>query len=83
MKLNIFSVQLQRKKVLHFPLVQSVLNDDACASGAVDKAAAKYYQVIKRLGQENRENRFCYFDQLEPCVIYFKSFHASGHHMHC
>ena len=38
-KMNIFSVHLQRKKLLHFPSVQSLLNDNASASGALDRAA--------------------------------------------
>lgn len=71
-KMNIFSVQLWRNKELHFPLVQSVLNDDACASGAVDKAAEKYSQVINRLWKEF-ENRSFDFDQLEPCVSFISN----------
>lgn len=47
-----FSVHLQRKKLLYLPSVQSVLNDNASASGALDKAAKKYSQLINRLGQE-------------------------------
>lgn len=43
--------------------MQSVLNDNASASGALDKAADKYAQVLNRLGQEF-ENRFSDFDQL-------------------
>ena len=70
--MSIFSVHLQRKKVLHFPSVQSVLQDNASASGAFDKAAEKYSQVINRLGQEF-ENRFCDFDQLEPCVSFISN----------
>lgn len=57
-----------RKKSLHFPSVQSVLNDNASASGALDEAADKYAQVLNRLGQEF-ENRFSDFDRLEPCVL--------------
>ncbi|KAI4812243.1 hypothetical protein KUCAC02_023645, partial [Chaenocephalus aceratus] len=60
------------KKVLHFPSVQSVLHDNASASGAFDKAAEKYSQVINRLGQEF-ENRFSDFGQLEPCVSFISN----------
>lgn len=71
-----------RKKSLHFPSVQSVLNNNASASGALDEAADKYAQVLNRLGQEF-ENRFSDFDRLEPCVSHLKSFHVSVHDMHC
>lgn len=71
-KMSIFSMHLQRKKVLHFPSVQSVLKDNASASETFDKAAEKYSQVINRLGQEF-ENRFCDFDQLEPCVSFISN----------
>lgn len=57
-----------RKKSLHFPSVQSVLNNNASATGALDEAADKYAQVLNRLGQEF-ENRFSDFDRLEPCVL--------------
>ncbi|KAF3833235.1 hypothetical protein F7725_026900 [Dissostichus mawsoni] len=69
-----FSIQCDEsgKKVLHFPSVQSVLHDNASASGAFDKAAEKYFQVINRLGQEF-ENRFCDFGQLEPCVSFISN----------
>uniref|UniRef100_A0A8C9YYR3 SPIN-DOC-like zinc-finger domain-containing protein n=1 Tax=Sander lucioperca TaxID=283035 RepID=A0A8C9YYR3_SANLU len=63
-KMNIFSVDLQRKKVLHFPSVESVLKDNASASETFDKVAEKYCEVINRLGQEF-ENRFsCFAEQL-------------------
>lgn len=65
--MNIFSVDLQKKKVLHFPSVQSVLKDNASASETFDKVAEKYCEVINRLGQEF-ENRFCDLHQLEPCL---------------
>ncbi|KAL3993501.1 polymeric immunoglobulin receptor [Sarotherodon galilaeus] len=68
-QMSIFSVHLQRKKVLHFPSVQMVLKDNASASETFDKVAEKYTQVISRLGQEF-ENRFCDLDQLEPCVSF-------------
>ncbi|CAI5664988.1 unnamed protein product [Oreochromis niloticus] len=68
-QMSIFSVHLQRKKVLHFPSVQMVLKDNASASETFDKVAEKYTQVINRLGQEF-ENRFCDLDQLEPCVSF-------------
>lgn len=71
-KMSIFSMHLQRKKVLHFPSVQSVLKGNASASETFDKAAEKYFQVINRLGQEF-ENRFCDFDQLEPCVSFISN----------
>lgn len=47
--------------------MQAVLNDNDSASAAFDKAVEKYSQVLNRLGQEF-EDRFCDFDQLEPCV---------------
>ncbi|KAL4006310.1 vacuolar protein sorting-associated protein 33B [Sarotherodon galilaeus] len=68
-QMSIFSVHLQRKKVLHFPSVQMVLKDNASASETFDKVAEKYTQVINRLGKEF-ENRFCDLDQLEPCVSF-------------
>ena len=71
-KINIFSVDIQRKKVLHFPSVQSVLKDNASASDTFDKVADKYCEVINRLGQEF-ENRFCDLDQLEPCVSFISN----------
>ncbi|KAG7489523.1 general transcription factor II-I repeat domain-containing protein 2-like [Solea senegalensis] len=71
-KMNLFSVHLQRKKVLHFPSVQMVLKDNASASEAFDKVAEKYSQVINRVGQEF-ENRFCDLDQLEPCVSFISN----------
>lgn len=71
-QMNIFSVHLQRKKVLHFPSVQMVLKDNASASETFDKVAEKYSQVINRLGQEF-ENRFCDLDQLEPCVSFISN----------
>lgn len=40
--MNIFSVPLQRKKLLRFPSVQSVLNDNTSASRALDRALEKY-----------------------------------------
>uniref|UniRef100_A0A8C6L134 DUF4371 domain-containing protein n=1 Tax=Nothobranchius furzeri TaxID=105023 RepID=A0A8C6L134_NOTFU len=71
-KMNIFSVHLQKKRVLHFPSVQSVLNDNASASETFDKVVDKYSEVINRLGQEF-ENRFHDFDQLEPCVSFISN----------
>lgn len=71
-KMNIFSVDLQRKKVLHFPSVQLVLKNNASASETFDKVAEKYCEVINRLGQEF-ENRFCDLDQLEPCVSFISN----------
>ncbi|KAF3856128.1 hypothetical protein F7725_016851, partial [Dissostichus mawsoni] len=50
----------------------AMLHDNASASGAFDKAAEKYSQVINRLGQEF-ENRFCDFGQLEPCVSFISN----------
>ncbi|XP_070408070.1 general transcription factor II-I repeat domain-containing protein 2-like [Nothobranchius furzeri] len=71
-KMNIFSVHLQKKRALHFPAVQSVLNDNASASETFDKVVDKYSEVINRLGQEF-ENRFRDFDQLEPCVSFISN----------
>ena len=68
-QMNIFTVHLQRKKVLHFPSVQMVLKDNVSASETLDKVAEKYSQVINRLGQEF-ENGFCDLDQLEPRVSF-------------
>ncbi|XP_061771535.1 lysosomal thioesterase PPT2-like isoform X4 [Nerophis ophidion] len=70
--MKLFSVLLQRQKVLHFPSVQMVLKDNASASEAFDKVAKKYSQVINRVGQEF-ENRFCDLDQLEPCVSFISN----------
>lgn len=39
--MNIFSVHIERKKVLHVPSVQSVLKDNASASGTFDKVAER------------------------------------------
>uniref|UniRef100_G3PJM4 Uncharacterized protein n=1 Tax=Gasterosteus aculeatus TaxID=69293 RepID=G3PJM4_GASAC len=64
-KMNIFSVHLQRKKMLHFSSVRSVLKDNATASEEMDKVAEK-------LGQEF-EDRFCDLDQLEPCVSFISN----------
>ncbi|XP_070402531.1 general transcription factor II-I repeat domain-containing protein 2-like [Nothobranchius furzeri] len=72
-KMNIFSVHLQKKRVLHFPYVQSVMNDHASASETFDKVVDKYPEVINRLGQEF-ENRFRDFDQLEPCVSFISQY---------
>ena len=47
--------------------MQVVLN--GAASTAFDNAVEKYSQVLNRLGQEF-EDRFCEFDQLEPCVSF-------------
>ena len=58
--------------MLNSPSVQSVLNDNASASVAFDKAVEKYSQVIDRLGQEF-ENRFCDLDQLESCVSFISN----------
>lgn len=41
-KLNIFSGHLQRRKFLHFPSVQTVINDEASAFGARDRAAEMF-----------------------------------------
>ncbi|KAM9726312.1 general transcription factor II-I repeat domain-containing protein 2B-like [Menidia menidia] len=71
-KMNIFSVNLQRKNVLHFPSVQSVLKDNASASETFDKVAGKYFEAINRIGQEF-ENRFCDLEQLEPCVSFISN----------
>lgn len=68
-KMNIFPVHLQKKKLQHFSSMQSVLNDNAPVSGALDRAAEKYSQLINRLGQEF-EDRFCDFDKLKPCVSF-------------
>lgn len=38
-----------KKKQMHFPSVQSVLNDNASASGAFGTATGKYCQLIDRL----------------------------------
>uniref|UniRef100_A0A1A8L2L2 Uncharacterized protein n=1 Tax=Nothobranchius pienaari TaxID=704102 RepID=A0A1A8L2L2_9TELE len=71
-KMNIFSVHLQKERVLHFPSAQSVLNGNASASETFDKVVDKYSEVINRLGQEF-ENRFRDFDQLEPCVSFISN----------
>ncbi|XP_063730588.1 general transcription factor II-I repeat domain-containing protein 2A-like [Eleginops maclovinus] len=68
-QMSIFSAHLQRKKVLHFPSLQMVLNDNTSASEIFGNAAEKYTQVINRVGQEF-ENRFCDIDKLEPCVSF-------------
>lgn len=68
-KMNMFFVQVERKKMQHFPSVQAVLNDNASASAALGEAVKKYSQVINRLGQEF-EDRFCDFEQLVPCVSF-------------
>lgn len=49
--------------------MQTVLNDNASASGALDGATEKYSELINRLGQEF-EDRFCDFDTLEACVSF-------------
>ena len=49
--------------------MQAVLNGNDAVSAAFDKAVEKYSQVLNRLGQEF-EDRFCDFDQLEPCVSF-------------
>ena len=71
-KMNIFSAHLQRKSVVHFPSVQKVLSDNVSASVAFDKAVEKYCQVINRLMKEF-ENRFCDFEQIEPCVSFISN----------
>ena len=76
-KMNAFSADLQRKKVLHFPSVQSVLKDNASASETFEKVAEKYIEVINRLGQEF-ENRFCDLHQLEPCVFFISNPFMNG-----
>ena len=48
--------------------MQAVLNGSDAASAAVQR----YSQVLNRLGQEF-EDRFCDFDQLEPCVSFVTS----------
>lgn len=68
-QMSIFSAHLQRKKVLHFPSLQMVLNENASASEIFDNAAENYVQVINRVGQEF-ENRFCDLGKLEPCVSF-------------
>lgn len=68
-KMNIFSAQVEGKKMLHFPSVQAVLKDNVSASAALDKVVTKYSQAINRLGQEF-EDRFCDFEKLEPCVSF-------------
>uniref|UniRef100_A0AAR2LN01 DUF4371 domain-containing protein n=1 Tax=Pygocentrus nattereri TaxID=42514 RepID=A0AAR2LN01_PYGNA len=70
-KMNAFSADLQRKRVLHVPSVQSVLKDNASASETFDKVAEKYYEVINRLGQEF-ENSFN-LNQLESCVSFISN----------
>lgn len=55
--------------MLHFSSVQAVLKDSASAAAVLDGAVKKYSQVINRLGQEF-EDRFCDFEQLEPCVSF-------------
>ena len=67
-RMNLFSVHLQKKNLRQFQSVQALLNGNDAASAAFDAAVEKYSQVINRLGQEF-EDRFCDFDQLEPCVI--------------
>ena len=47
-KMNIFSVDLQRKKVLYFPSVQQVLKDNASASETFDKVAEKVLRSQKQ-----------------------------------
>ena len=68
-KTNIFSAQVEKKKMLHFSSVQAVLKDNVSASAALDEVVTKYSQVINRLGQE-LEDRFCDFEKLEPCVSF-------------
>ena len=68
-KMNIFSAQVEKKKMLHFSSVQAVLKDNVSASAALDEVVTKYSQVINRLGQEF-EDRFCDFEKLEPCVSF-------------
>ena len=68
-KMNIFSAQVEKKKMLHFSSVQAVLKDNVSASAALDEVVTKHSQVINRLGQE-LEDRFCDFEKLEPCVSF-------------
>ena len=68
-KMNIFSAQVEKKKMLHFSSVQAVLKDNVSASSALDEVVTKYSQVINRFGQEF-EDRFCDFEKLEPCVSF-------------
>ena len=70
--MNIFSAHLQRKSVVHFPSVQKVLSDNVSASVAFDKAVEKHCQLINRLMKEF-ENRFCDFEQIEPCVSFISN----------
>lgn len=71
-KMNIFSLHLKRKKLLHLLSMQSGLNDNASASGALDRAAEKYSQLLIGLGQDF-EDRFCDFDKLEPYVSFISN----------
>ena len=68
-KMNIFSAQVEKKKMLHFSSVQAVLKDNVSASAALDEVVTKYSQVINRLGQEF-EDRFCDFEKLKLCVSF-------------
>ena len=63
-KTNIFSVHIGGKIFLHFPSVQSVLNDHASTTRALDGAAGKYSQIISRYGHKF-EQRFHDFNKLE------------------
>ncbi|KAK0146900.1 SCAN domain-containing protein 3 [Merluccius polli] len=51
---------------------KSILNATAPASGALDRAAEKYTQLISRLGHEFEE-RFQDFDKLQPCVTFISN----------
>ena len=81
-KMNIFSVHLKRKRMLHFPSVHSVLKDNASASDTLDKVAEKYCQVINGFGQAF-ENRFCELDLLEPCVSFISNPFMNVDIRHC
>lgn len=48
--------------------MQSVLNDNASASGDLDRTAEKYSQLINRL-----RHGFCDFGKLEPCVSFISN----------
>ncbi len=71
-KMSIFSAHLQRNKLLNFTSVQLVRNDKVSESGALEKAAEKYSQVINRLEQDF-ESMIFYFNQLLPCVSFISN----------
>ncbi len=82
-KMSIFSAHLQRNKLLNFTSVQLVRNDNVSESGALEKAAEKYSQVINRLEQDFESMIFYFKSTFAMCIIYFKSFQSSRHYMHC